>query len=79
LRKSIRESAKKEVAILKDIGTSQMENEIQQRVIKITKNLVGKSEEIMDNTGISPSLGEEEINEYLELVVKEITKDKQTS
>ena len=40
-----------------------MENEIQQRVIKITKNLVGKSEEIMDNTGISPSLGEEEINE----------------
>ena len=71
MRKSIRESAKKEVAILKDIETSQMENEIQQRVIKITKNLVGKSEEIMDNTGISPSLGEEEINEYLELIVRE--------
>lgn len=73
LRRSIKKSAQQEVAILKDIGTSQMENQI----MKLTKELVGKSEAIIEETGISSSLEEEEIQEYLKQVVEEIKKDKQ--
>ncbi len=72
LRGSIRKSAQQELAFLKDIGTSQMENEVQQRVMKLTRDLADKSE----GTEILPSLGEEEIREYLDQVVEEIKKNR---
>jgi hypothetical protein len=79
LRRSIKRSAEDQAGILKEIGASQMENEIRKRIKTVTQDLLAKSEEMNEQTGISPSLGEEEIKEYLEQVVEEIKKTKQIS
>lgn len=61
LRRSIRQSAQDQAGILREIGTSQMENEIRKRVKMVTANVVAKSEEINEQMGISPSLLEKKI------------------
>lgn len=76
LRRSIRQSAEEQAGILREIGTSQMENEIRDRVNAVTANLVAKAYEMNEQTGISPSLEEEDIKEYLKQVVEEIRKSR---
>jgi len=75
LRRSIRQSAEEQAGILREIGASQMEKDIRNRVKMVT----AKADEMSEKTGISPSLGEEEIKEYLQRVVEEIKKSKQIS
>jgi hypothetical protein len=69
LRQSIRKSAIKEVKFLESIGTAQMEQELQKRVLTIAK----KNSDIMtEETGVQPSLSEDDMKQYLEEVLKEI-------
>jgi hypothetical protein len=79
LRRSIRRSAEDQAGILREIGTSEMENETRKRIKIVTQNLLTKSDDMNEQTGISPSLGEEEIKEYMEQVIEELKKTEQVS
>jgi hypothetical protein len=54
--------------VLPKIGISQMEHEIQSRVKEITKRSARTLEE---NSGVEVSLENEDIEEYIKLVIKE--------
>ena len=63
LRKSIKNHALKEVNLLDSIGTAQMQQEIEGKVISFTR----KTRDLMvEETGIAPSLSDEDIKKYLE-------------
>jgi hypothetical protein len=69
LRQSIRKSAIKEVKFLENMGSAQMEQELQKRVLTIAK----KNSDIMtEDTGVQPSLSEDDMKQYLEEVIREI-------
>jgi hypothetical protein len=73
LRRSIRSSAVKESELLDSIGTAQMEQELQKRVMKIVKE---QSDNMTQETGVQPSLSENDMKEYLDMVVNEIKRTK---
>jgi hypothetical protein len=73
LRQSIRKFAIKESKLLDSIGSSQMEQEIQRKVIIMTKE---HRDRMMEETGVQSSLNKEDVNQYLEEVLKEIQKKK---
>lgn len=69
LRQSIRRSATKEIKFLGSMGLAQMEQELQKRVLTIAK----KNSDIMtEETGVKPSLSEDDMKQYLEEVIREI-------
>ena len=68
LRKTIESSVEEQFRFVSKIGRSQMENEIQNRVKGITKRSAKVLEE---NSGIRTTLEDEEIAEYIRLVLKE--------
>jgi MFS family permease len=74
LRQSIRKFALEESKFLVDIGVAQMEHELEKRVIAITKR---QATEMTERTGIEASLSEEDIKQYLDVVLQEVKKDKQ--
>ncbi len=69
LRKSLRKSVEQQTNILDNIGSSQMEQEIRKKVIKIMKDLSYQTEQM---TGIQTSLQEQDIQQYLNKVIEEI-------
>jgi hypothetical protein len=69
LRHSIRRSVTAQSKLLDSIGTAQMEQELQSRILKVTKNLSDKMEE---ETGVEASMTEEDMKEHIEMVRKEI-------
>jgi hypothetical protein len=73
LRRSIRTFAVKESKLLDSIGSAQMEQEIIGRVIPLVKQ---QRHNIIEETGIQPSLTEEDIKQYLEDVLAEIGRKK---
>jgi hypothetical protein len=75
LRRFIRNTLQQQTALLDNIGTSQMEQEIQERVMKITKNLSSETDPIME-ANIKPSLEDDEIKEYMKLTLEEIKASK---
>jgi hypothetical protein len=73
LRQSIRKFALKESKLLDSIGTSQMEQEIRQRVIRILR----ESQDIMNQQNeVKSSLNKDEIDQYLDEVLKEVKDSK---
>jgi hypothetical protein len=72
LRQHIRKFAEKESRLLDSIGTAQMEQEIQQMVIRFTKQNQGK---MAEESGVSSSLTEDDVKVYLEQVIKEVRKN----
>ena len=69
LRQSIRKSAIEQTKFLQSIGKAQMEQELQKRVLTIAK----KNSDIMaEETGVQPSLNEDDMKQYLEEILKEI-------
>jgi hypothetical protein len=71
LRTSIRRSVTEQSKLLDSIGTAQMDQELQSRVMMVTMNLSYKLEE---ETGVEASMTEEDIKEHIEMVRKEIQK-----
>jgi hypothetical protein len=69
LRQSIRKSAKEEVKFLESIGTAQMEQDLQKRVLTIAKKY---SDTMTEDTGVQPSLSEDDMKQYLEEVIREM-------
>ena len=72
LRRSIRKSVK-DMKFLESIGTAQMEQELQKRVLTIAKE---NSDVMTEETGVQPSLTEDEMKEYLNMVANEINRAK---
>jgi hypothetical protein len=68
LRRSIRKSVK-DMKFLEGIGTAQMEQELQKKVLTIAKE---NSDVMTEETGVQPSLTEDEMKDYLDMVANEI-------
>jgi hypothetical protein len=62
--------------LLDSIGTAHMEQEIQKRVIALTRQ---NEDRMIEVTGIQSSLTEEDMKQYLEQVINEVKKEKSTT
>jgi hypothetical protein len=71
LRRSIRRSVTEQSKLLHSIGTAHMEQELQSRVLAVAKKL---SATMVKETGVEPSMTENEMKEYIEMVKMEIDK-----
>jgi hypothetical protein len=70
LRRSIRKSAAKEADFIRRIGQAHMEQETKKKVMEVAK---ADSNRDREQTGIEPSLTDDELNRYLDEVFKEKT------
>jgi hypothetical protein len=69
LRQSIRRSVTDQSRLLDCIGTARMEQELQSRVLTIAKK---NSDAMAEETGIETSLNEDDMKDYLEIVMNEL-------
>lgn len=69
LRNSIRKSVTEQSKLLHGMGTAQMQQELESKVLTINKKVSDMMEE---ETGVEPSMTEEDIKEHIEMVRKEI-------
>jgi hypothetical protein len=69
LRQSIRRSVTEQSRLLDSIGTAQMEQELQSRVLTIARK---NSDVMAEETGLETSMTEEDMVDYLEIVMKEL-------
>jgi hypothetical protein len=72
LRQSIRQSVQEQSKFLDSMGTAQMESELQTRVLKTAKKA---SDTMAEETGLESSMTEDEMKDYMEIVMNEL-KDK---
>jgi hypothetical protein len=73
LRKSIRGFAFEETRLLDSIGTAQMEQEIEKRVIGFTKR---NQNRMAKETGVQTSLSDDDVKQYVEQVLREVQNQK---
>ena len=69
LRRSIRKYAIKESKLLDSIGTAQVEQEIQRRVITMTRE---HEDIIKEETGLQQLVDQDDIKQYVDEVLKTI-------
>jgi len=74
LRRSIRSLTTEESRLLDSIASAHMEQEIQKRVLTLTKQ---NQDRLTEETGIQSSLTEDDMKSYLQEVIKEIQKGRQ--
>ena len=73
LRRSIRDLTTKQVKLLDSIGTAQMEQDILRKVVTVVKE---NQNSLIEETGVEPSMTEQDMKQYLEDVLKEIKSGK---
>ena len=73
LRQTIRSKVKDESKLLDSIGTAQMEQEAQTKVIKIVKQY---EQNMKEESGIPSSMQEEDMRTYIEQVIEEVKQAK---
>jgi uncharacterized Fe-S cluster-containing radical SAM superfamily protein len=73
LRQSIKKTITEQSKFLHSIGMAHMQQELESRVLTITKK---KSDLMEKESGVEPSMTENEIKDYIELVTKEIHKSR---
>ena len=73
LRQSIKKIVTEQSKLLDSIGKAHMQQELESRVLTIAKK---KSDLMEEETGIEPSMTENEIKEYIEMVTNEIHKSR---
>jgi hypothetical protein len=73
LRETIRKEVKDESKLLDNIGKAEMEQEVQNRVMKIVRE---QEQTMKEETGISTSMQENDIKVYLEQAIKEVKQQK---
>ena len=71
LRQSVKKFAMDEIKFLGNIGTAQMEDDLQKRVMTLVKAQANK---FLSESGVSSSLSDEDVKEYLGEVLAEIRK-----
>ena len=69
LRQSIRKSVTEQSKLLDSIGTAHMEQELESRVLTIAKK---NSEAMAEESGVETSMTEDDMKDYLEIVMNEI-------
>ena len=69
VRRYIKRSVVQEASLLSNIGTAQMEDQIRKMVLSKTKHL---SDKITQETGIQPSLEDQEIKDYVTMAINEV-------
>jgi hypothetical protein len=69
IRQSIRESAINESKLLAGIGSAQMVQELEKKVMAAARN---KKEQLVEHSGVQPSFTEQDMKQYLTVVLKEI-------
>ncbi|HEU4446790.1 MAG TPA: hypothetical protein VFR94_19110 [Nitrososphaeraceae archaeon] len=69
LRQSIRKSVTEQSKLLDSIGTAHMEQELQSRVLTIAKK---NSDALAEECGVETSLTEDDMKDYLEVVINEL-------
>lgn len=69
LRQSIRRSVTEQSKLLDNIGTAHMEQELQSRVLTIAKK---NSDALAEESGVETSMNEDDMKDYLEIVMNEI-------
>jgi hypothetical protein len=72
LRKSIRNSAIKQLELLDRIGMADMEQQLEENVLKIVK---AEQNNMIEETGVQTSLTEDDMKSYLSQVLAEIEKN----
>jgi ABC-type multidrug transport system fused ATPase/permease subunit len=70
LRRSIKRIARSQSKLFDSMVTVEIEKEIESRVIEVFKKQSVQMEE--EETGVEPSLNEQEIHDYLNEVIKEV-------
>ena len=76
LRQVIRKVVLNETTLLDSMSTAQMEQEIQKRTLAVTR----KTRDLMaEETGIQPSLSEDDMKQYLQQVIEEVKRTKDQS
>lgn len=75
LRRAIRKSVQQQSSLLDKIGTAQMQQEIEGRVLVTLKS---QADNLRSETGIETSLDENEIREYMKEVIENIITNKNT-
>jgi hypothetical protein len=75
LRRSIKVSARQQLKLLDSIGTAEMGDRLEKKILEITKS---NAENLMQQSGIEPSLSISEAKQYLYEVLDEI-KDRKKS
>ncbi|MFL6512480.1 MAG: hypothetical protein ACJ70X_05980 [Nitrososphaera sp.] len=73
LRKLIEKSVAEQSGLLKGLTKGQVEQELQKRMTVITRNY---SDKLTEETGISPSLTDYEVKQYMQEVLREVRKVK---
>jgi hypothetical protein len=73
LRRTIRKSVADQSKLLDSIGTAQMQQEFQSRVLAVTRKI---SERVEEETGVETSMTEEDMKQHLNDVLKEIRSTK---
>jgi hypothetical protein len=71
LRQSIRKSTFEESKLLDKIGLAEMEQELQKR---ITKMINDSSDKMKEQSGVEPSITDDDVKQYLEQVIRETGK-----
>ena len=71
LRQSIRKSVMEQSKLLDNIGTAEMEKEVQKQVLTVVRKT---SASMTEKTGVEASMNEIDIKAYMELVIKEVGK-----
>jgi hypothetical protein len=71
LRRSLNKLAMEEAEMLKGLGSTQMQEELEKKVAEISKE---QEEQLMEQTGIQQKVSDEEMKQYAEEVVREMQK-----
>jgi hypothetical protein len=69
LRQSIKLSTRQQLKLLDSIGTAEMERKLEKNVLKVTKS---NADNLMQQSGIEPSLSMDEAKQYLYEVLEEM-------
>ena len=73
VRKDVIKLVKKDASLLHGIGSAELRNELERRVVTVTKK---HQEEMAKLSGVSPAINEHDIKEYLDQVLEEIKEKK---
>lgn len=71
IRQTIKKSVMEQSKLLHSIGTAEMENEVQKKVLATARKT---SESMTDKTGVEASMNEDDMKAYVQLVIKELDK-----
>ena len=69
----IQKSVTEQSSLLKGLMRGQTEQELQKRVTAVTRNY---SDKLTDETGISPSLTDDKVKQYMHEVLREVRREK---